>query len=150
MKLSNKTPLVTGGGSGIGAGCALALAREGCQVAIAGRQAEKLARVAKGFEGSPPIKTHPVDVVDRESVAALFRWAERELGRIDILINCAGVNTPKRSIHDLPAEEWDRLLAINATGAHNCIREDLPGVKERRDGLVVNINSTAGPAGGVV
>jgi NADP-dependent 3-hydroxy acid dehydrogenase YdfG len=150
MGLTNKTALITGGGSGIGAGCAIALAREGCQVAIAGRQAEKLAEVAKRFDGTPAIKSHPVDVADRESVSALFRWAEKELGRIDILVNCAGVNTVKRSIHELIPEEWDRIMAINATGAYNCIREVLPQMKERRDGLIVNINSTSGVRAGVL
>ena len=55
MGLTNKTALITGGGSGIGAGCAIALAREGCQVAIAGRQTEKLAEVSKRFDGTPAI-----------------------------------------------------------------------------------------------
>ena len=74
MKLANKTAVVTGGGSGIGAGCALALAREGCQVVIAGRRTESLLETARRFSGSPAIKTHPVDVADRKSVAALFQW----------------------------------------------------------------------------
>src|SRR5580704_12369695 len=150
MGLKNKTALITGGGSGIGAGCAIALAREGCQVAIAGRQTEKLAEVSKRFDGTPAIKSHPVDVADRESVSALFRWAEKELGRIDILVNCAGVNTVKRSIHELVPEEWDRIMTINATGAYNCIREVLPQMKQRRDGLIVNINSTSGVRAGVL
>ena len=150
MTLANKTALVTGGGSGIGAGCAIALAREGCQVAIAGRSAEKLTEVAKRFDGKPAIKTHPVDVTDRASVAELFRWADKELGRVDILVNCAGVNTVKRSIHDLVPEEWDRIMAINATGAYNCIREVLPQMKARKDGLIVNINSTSGIRAGVL
>jgi NAD(P)-dependent dehydrogenase (short-subunit alcohol dehydrogenase family) len=150
MKLANKTALITGGGSGIGAGCAVALAREGCRVAIAGRQADKLADVARRYAGSPPLSTHPVDVADRESVTALFQWANRELGHIDILVNCAGVNTAKRSIHDLPPEEWDRLLAINATGAYNCIHEVLPQMKARRDGLIVNVNSTSGVRAGLL
>jgi NADP-dependent 3-hydroxy acid dehydrogenase YdfG len=150
MTLANKTALITGGGTGIGAGCAIALAREGCQVAIAGRRADKLTEVVKQFDGTPAIKTHPVDVTDRTSVAELFRWADKELGRVDILVNCAGVNTVKRSIHDLVPEEWDRIMAINATGAYNCIREVLPQMKARKDGLIVNINSTSGIRAGVL
>jgi NADP-dependent 3-hydroxy acid dehydrogenase YdfG len=150
MTLQSKTALITGGGTGIGEGCALALAREGCQVAIAGRRADKLAEVAKRFEGTPAIKTHAVDVTDRTSVAELFHWADKELGRVDILVNCAGVNTVKRSIHDLVPEEWDRIMAINATGAYNCIREVLPQMKARKDGLIVNINSTSGIRAGVL
>jgi NADP-dependent 3-hydroxy acid dehydrogenase YdfG len=150
MTLQSKTALITGGGTGIGEGCALALAREGCRVAIAGRRADKLTEVAKRFEGTPAVKTHPVDVTDRASVAELFRWADKELGRVDILVNCAGVNTVKRSIHDLVPEEWDRIMAINATGAYNCIREVLPQMKARKDGLIVNINSTSGIRAGVL
>lgn len=150
MTLANKTALITGGGTGIGAGCAMALAREGCQVAIAGRRADKLAEVAKRFDGKPAITTHPVDVTDRASVAELFRWADKELGRVDILVNCAGVNTVKRSIHELVPEEWDRIMAINATGAYNCIREVLPQMKARKDGLIVNVNSTSGIRAGVL
>jgi NADP-dependent 3-hydroxy acid dehydrogenase YdfG len=150
MKLANKTVLITGGGSGIGAGCALALAREGCAVAIAGRRADKLAEVVRQFDGKPAIKSHAVDVADRKSVAELFEWAQRELGRIDILVNSAGVNTPKRSIHELAPEDWDKLMAINLTGAYNCIREVLPQMKDRRDGLIVNINSTAGVRAGLI
>jgi NADP-dependent 3-hydroxy acid dehydrogenase YdfG len=150
MTLANKTALITGGGTGIGEGCALALAREGCRVAIAGRRADKLTEVANRFEGTPAIKTHPVDVTDRASVAELFRWADKELGRVDILVNCAGVNTVKRSIHDLVPEEWDRIMAINATGAYNSIREVLPQMKARKDGLIVNINSTSGIRAGVL
>ena len=150
MKLANKTALLTGGGSGIGAGFAIPLAREGCQVAIAGRSADKLAEVAKRFDGTPAIKTHPVDVADRASVADLFRWAGRELGRIDILVNFAGINTVKRSIHELSPEDWDRIMAVNATGAYNCLREVLPQMQQRRDGLIVNINSTSGVRAGVL
>jgi NADP-dependent 3-hydroxy acid dehydrogenase YdfG len=150
MTLANKTALITGGGTGIGAGCAIALARAGCKVAVAGRRADKLTEVAKSFDGKPAIKTHPVDVTDRASVAELFRWADKELGRVDILVNCAGVNTVKRSIHELAPEEWDRIMAINATGAYNCIREVLPQMKARKDGLIVNINSTSGVRAGVL
>jgi NADP-dependent 3-hydroxy acid dehydrogenase YdfG len=150
MKLAGKTALVTGGGTGIGAGCALALAREGCHVAIAGRRVDKLAELARGFDGTPAIKTHVVDVADRKSVAELFRWAEHELGRIDVLVNSAGINIPKRSMQDLSPEDWDKVMAVNATGAYNCIREALPKMRERRDGLIVNINSTSGVRAGLL
>ncbi len=106
MKLADKTALITGGGTGIGAGCALALAREGCKVAIAGRRVEKLAEVVRQFHGKPPIKLHEVDVADRKSVAKLFQWANRELGRIDILVNRArGLTCRSVSIHDLSPED---------------------------------------------
>ena len=150
MKLDGKTAVVTGGGTGIGAACALALAREGCRVAIAGRRAEKLAEIARRFEGSPPLLTHAADVADRASVAELFRWAQAELGRVDILVNSAGVNVRGRTVQDMSPEDWDKVLSINATGAFNCIREVLPQMRQRRDGLNVNINSTSGVRAGLL
>jgi len=134
MRLSGKTALVTGGATGIGAGIALALAGEGCRVAIAGRRHDKLLAAA----------THEVDVTDRGSVAKLFRWAAETLGPLDILVNNAGMNSPTRMMSNMPPEVWDQTLAINATGAYNCIREVLPGMRERRGGLIINICSVAG------
>jgi NADP-dependent 3-hydroxy acid dehydrogenase YdfG len=150
MTLADKTVLVTGGGSGIGAACAVALARAGCRVAIAGRSAAKLEAAARGFDGRPPIRTHRADVADRAEVTALFRWAHSELGPIEILVNSAGINVPRRAMDELAPEDWDRMLAVNVTGAYNCIREVLPQMTARRDGLIININSTAGLRAGLL
>jgi len=150
MKLTGKTALITGGGTGIGAACAVALARAGCRVAIAGRREEKLREVAAAYGEKPEILTHAVDVADRKSVQALFDWAATALGPIDILVNSAGVNVPKRSMAELTPENWDTLLQVNATGAYNCLRAVLPQMKERRDGLVINIVSTAGVRAGLL
>src|SRR5690606_28616708 len=81
---------------------------------------------------------------DRASVAELFRWAEKTLGQIDILVNNAGINTPKRQMSDIPPETWDEVMLINATGPYNCMREVLPAMRKRKDGLIVNIDSIAG------
>lgn len=144
MTLQNKTALITGGGTGIGAGCALALAKQGCRVAITGRREDRLKQTPAQFSSEPAILTFPADVADRNSVAELFDWANRELGRIDILINSAGVNVPKRSMAELTPEHWDLLMQVNATGAYNCMRAVLPQMRERRDGLIINISSIAG------
>lgn len=144
MSLQNKTAVITGGGTGIGKGIALALAGAGCRVAIAGRRPDVLAQTAAEWRGLPPIVHHPVDTADRASVATLFRWAERELGRIDILVNSAGVNIKRRTMAEMEPSEWDRVLAINATGVYNCMREVLPAMKDRRDGLIVTISSISG------
>ncbi len=150
MKLTGKTALITGGGTGIGEACALLLAKEGCRVAIAGRREEKLREAAKQFKGEPAILTHTVDVADRASVNALIDWAQRELGRIDILINSSGINVPKRSMRDLAPEDWDKILQINATGAYNCLHVVLPEMRARKDGLVINIVSIAGIRAGLL
>jgi len=148
--LNGKTALITGGGSGIGAACAVALAREGCAVAITGRREARLEEAAAlvpklelGNE-QPAIKYFVSDVGDRDSVAKLFDWANGELGRIDILVNSAGVNTQKRLFAELSPEDWDKLLRINATGAFNTMHAVLPQMRARKDGLIVNVASIAG------
>src|SRR6478752_3111544 len=113
MRLAGKTALVTGGGTGIGAGCAVALAKEGCRVVIGGRRDDKLKEAAGQFKGQPPMLTHVADVGDRNSATALVEWAQKELGRIDILINCAGINTPKRLMSDLDPADWDMVMTVN-------------------------------------
>lgn len=144
MRLTGKTALITGGGTGIGQGIARALADEGCRVAICGRREEKLVETAKAFKGDPGIIYHTVDVADRASVADLVSWANQELGQIDILVNNAGVNVAKRTMADLSPEDWDKLMAINATGVYNLMHAVLPQMRERKDGLIVNISSIAG------
>jgi len=144
MSLAGKTALITGGGSGIGAACARALAGEGCTVGITGRREDRLQAVADSFEGEPAIKFFASDVSDRDSVNRLFAWAEKELGNVNILINSAGVNTAKRLFAELSPEDWDRLLQINATGAYNTMYAAIPGMRQRGDGLIINIASIAG------
>ncbi len=145
MTLGNKTVLITGGGSGIGLGIALALAREGCRVAIAGRSEEKLRKAAAGHTGQPPILWQACDVADRGQVQRLFEWLDGQgLLPLDILVNSAGINVAQRKMAELDPADWDRMLAINVTGAYNCAHFALPGMRARRDGLIVNISSIAG------
>ncbi|MFM7844458.1 MAG: SDR family oxidoreductase [Planctomycetota bacterium] len=153
MRLVGKTALVTGGGTGIGGGIARALAEEGCRVAIAGRRERPLREAAESWTGNNPIEVHPVDVADRESCRALFAWATQVLGNLDILINSAGTNIKKRSLGEMDPADWDEVMAINATGVYNCMYYALPGMRARKDGLIINISSISGkraaPLGGV-
>ena len=152
MSLTGQNALVVGGGSGMGEAIALALAAEGAKVAVAGRRQEKLDGVAAQAEGD--ILTHTVDVAERESVKALFDWAGAQFGgQLHLLVNCAGVNVPKRSMSELAPEDWDKVMAINATGAFNCMHFGLPLMRPHQTGLVINISSTSGkraaPLGGL-
>ncbi len=151
--LSDRTAVVTGGGSGIGAAIAHGLAATGCRVVITGRRQERLDEIIHSHDGPEPILSRACDVSDREGVGELFNWAHAELGQIDILVNSAGINTPRRSVAELDPADWDSLIAVNLTGAYNCIHAVLPGMRERRDGLIINISSVAGkragPIGGV-
>lgn len=144
MSLAGKKVLITGGGTGIGAGCAAAFADAGCTVAIAGRREEKLKEVADSYQGESAILYKRADVANRDDVAELFRWAKEELGQVDILVNCAGVNIAKRTMDVLDPADWDKLLQVNATGAFNTMHAVLPQMRERRDGLIINISSIAG------
>ena len=144
MDLKDKTALVTGGGSGIGLGIAVALAREGCRAAIAGRNRRKLEAAAGQYDGQPGLLTRTVDVADRADVDALFAWADEALGPLDILVNSAGINVANRLMAELDPADWDRMVAINLTGAYNCLHAVLPAMRRRGAGLIVNISSIAG------
>ncbi|MEQ8787667.1 MAG: SDR family NAD(P)-dependent oxidoreductase [Pirellulaceae bacterium] len=144
MSLKGKTAVVTGGGTGIGRGIAQGLAEAGCRVAVGGRREEPLLETAQGFSGEPPILHHLLDVADRPSVDTFFRWAREQLGSIDILVSSAGTNIKTRTMAEMTPEQWDQVLAVNATGAYNCMHAVLPAMRERGDGLIVNISSIAG------
>src|SRR5262245_48107841 len=144
MRLSRKNAVVTGGGSGIGEAIARALAGEGCRVVIAGRNVDKLREASERFNRQPAFEVHDVDVADRTSVGELFVWTAKEIGPIQILVNAAGINIKNRSMVEMPPEEWDRIMAINATGTYNCMHAVLPEMRKRRDGLIINISSTSG------
>lgn len=146
-RLAGKTALITGGGTGIGAGIAAAFAKEGCRVLVTGRRAEKLREFIQHIRDSDAralIQHQTCDVADRDDVNRLFAAAASSLGKIDILVNSAGINIVKRSMEELAPEDWDRLMQINATGAYNCIHAVLPQMRERQDGLIINISSIAG------
>ena len=151
MSFSAQNAVVVGGGSGMGEAIALGLAREGAKVVIAGRRQARLDAVAEQADGA--ILTRTVDVADRDSVKALFDWLGQALGQLHLLVNCAGINVPKRSMGELAPEDWDRLIEINATGAFNCMHYGLPLMRPHKTGLVINISSTSGkraaPLGGV-
>lgn len=144
MKLKGKTAVITGGATGIGWGIAQALASEGCRVAIAGRTEIKLRQAVESYSGSNPIEYHRVNVANRASVDRLFAWATKQFGQIDILVNSAGLNIKTRSMAEMEPAQWDKVLAANATGAYNCMYAVLPQMRERQDGLIINVSSIAG------
>lgn len=144
MKLAGKSALITGGGTGIGLGIAQAFAAEGCRVMIAGRREAPLRQAISVSNGDPAMLYHTVDVADRQSVTQLFAAANEQLGQIDILVNSAGTNIKTRSMAAMSPEQWDQVMAINATGAYNCMFAVLPQMRQRGDGLIINVSSIAG------
>lgn len=133
--LAGKTVLISGGGSGVGLGCAQAFAQNGCQVVICGRNQKKLEQAATG-----QMLIHACDISDREQVYSLFE----KFGVPDILVNSAGINVVKRKVSELSHEDFDRIMAINCTGFFNLVHEALPTMRERKDGLIFSISSIAG------
>ncbi|MCA9125592.1 MAG: SDR family oxidoreductase [Planctomycetales bacterium] len=138
--LSKFNVVIVGGGTGMGRAIARALAHAGARVAIGGRRQQPLDETAEGTS----IATKTIDVASREDTNAFFQWATDQLGRIDVMINAAGVNIKNRSMAEMDPEQWDQVLAINATGAYNCLHAVLPAMRARREGLIINVSSIAG------
>lgn len=139
--VSGKAVLITGGGSGVGQAAARLFAQLGARVAITGRDEAKLWKTA---ERSPGIFVKPADVTDPNSVATLVKAVTDTLGRIDVLVNNAGTNLKARKMRELTVESWNRLVRTNLDGAFYCIREVLPQMIARKDGVIINVNSISG------
>ncbi len=147
MSLAGHGAVVTGGGRGIGRACALALAQAGVRVCVSARTVEELERVAEEITASGgEAFTHAVDVTDAESVGTLARAARDHLGAVSILVNNAGtaVSAP---IHRITLQDWERIMAVNATGTFLCTKAFLPTMVEGGWGRVINVASVAGLTG---
>jgi len=145
MQLEGKRAVVTGAGSGIGEAIALTFAREGAKVVAVGRTADKLDKLrAQAGDVAERILPHACDVGDLVQVREMLAFADREMGGVDILVNNAGVNVPKRALKDLTPEDFDFMCRINLSGAFYCIHGVLPQMRERKDGVIINVSSVAG------
>jgi NADP-dependent 3-hydroxy acid dehydrogenase YdfG len=148
MNLAGKVAVVTGGGTGIGQAVAAALAHAGGQVVIIGRRAEKLqetiAAIITDAPGGPTPVYRALDVADQEAVATAFAEITETYGGIHILVNNAGVNVLKRKVAELSPADWNYIMQVNATGAFNTIHAVLPQMRERKDGVIINVSSLAG------
>ena len=144
MRLEDKVALVTGGATGIGLAVARQFSAEGATVVICGRNRERLEAAARAISGKGAVHPWPLDVTDRVRVGELVGKAIDRFGKIDILVNNAGVNVVERTLERIEPESWDYIMDVNATGAFNLAAEVLPHMRERGDGLIVNVTSTAG------
>jgi NADP-dependent 3-hydroxy acid dehydrogenase YdfG len=138
--LQGMKAVVVGGGTGIGQAIAQKLHAAGAVVAIGGRRLDVLEQTVTGTT----MLVHSIDVADRTSTNAFFDWAVSQLGQIDILVNASGTNIKNRSMAEMSPEQWDQLMAINATGGYNCMHAVLPAMRARKNGTIVNISSVAG------
>jgi 3-oxoacyl-[acyl-carrier protein] reductase len=140
MRLTGKTAIVTGGGSGFGAGIARIFAREGAQVMVADLNADAAARVADELGGI----SQQADVSDGASVAAMTKAARETWGRIDIVVNNAGITHMPAPLEEVSEADFDRVLAVNAKSVYLTAREIVPGMKDAGAGAILNVASTAG------
>jgi NAD(P)-dependent dehydrogenase (short-subunit alcohol dehydrogenase family) len=142
--LGGMTAIVTGAGRGIGRSIAKRIAESGAQV-VAGdinfSDAEDTAQILN--ENSHVAVALKLDVTDINSVGSVIAEAEKNFGKMDILVNNAGIMFRTR-ILDISAEEWEKTLRVNLTGAFLCTQAVLPGMKERGFGRIINISSSAG------
>ena len=149
MRLLDKVAIVTGASSGIGKATALRFAQEGAKVVITARRKEKLDEVvelAKDFEGE--IFSVAGDLSVQDDIDGVVREALDKYGRIDILINNAGIIDKYQSSDDIEDDIWDRVLEINLTGPLKMTRSVLPTMKKQKSGSIVNTASVAGLFGG--
>lgn len=148
--LEGLTAVVTGAASGIGAGIAVAYAREGADVAVVDLADEEAARPV--LEAIRALGRRAVlvraDVADEAQVAAMAERVLAELGQVDVLVNNAGIFT-QSLVQDMSVAEWDRVLAVNLRGTFLCTRALLGPMLERGFGRIINIASQLGQVGGV-
>jgi NAD(P)-dependent dehydrogenase (short-subunit alcohol dehydrogenase family) len=144
MSTNGKIALITGAGSGIGRAAALALHAAGYAVVLAGRHAETLeetARLAAPSAGTMLVV--PTDVSNPLSVHALFARTSEVFGRLDVLVNNAGIGAPGIALEDISYEQWSAVVGVNLTGAFLCAQEAIKLMKAQqpRGGRIINNGS---------
>ena len=142
MRLAGKTAIVTGGGSGFGAGIVAKFIGEGARVMVADIN-EKAAQAIAQAAGNGAT-AHAVDVADGASVTAMAEAAFEQFGKLDILVNNAGITHLPQAMEDVDEQEFDRVLAVNAKSVYLAAKIIVPHMKANGSGAILNMASTAG------
>jgi NADP-dependent 3-hydroxy acid dehydrogenase YdfG len=140
-----KTAVVTGAGSGVGQAVALALATRGWRIALVGRREETLRQTAKlagEFGGNFILCV--CDIGKPERVSEMAQRVLKEFGEVEVLVNAAGTNAPRRSLEVLSLDDYRQMIDTNLNGAYYCLQAFLPNMRQRKSGTIVNIVSDAG------
>ncbi len=147
QRMKNKTVVVTGGGGGIGGATCQRMAQEGAKVAVFDMNLEAAQKVADAITAAGGhAAAYKCDITDRAAVDAAVAATEAQLGPIDVLVNNAGWDVFKPFTKTTP-DQWERLIAINLTGALHMHHAVLPGMAARKSGRIVNISSDAARVG---
>lgn len=144
-RLKGQVAIIIGASSGMGRATALAFVAEGAQVAIAARRKAELDGLAAEIKAlGREAVVQPADVSRRADVDAVVQAAVKRYGRVDVLVNCAGVNTQNRQLATLDQAGWDRIIGINLTGALHCTQAPLSKMREQKSGLIIHVASISG------
>ncbi|MCD8249659.1 MAG: SDR family oxidoreductase [Lachnospiraceae bacterium] len=146
--LTGRMAIITGGGSGIGRGCCKVLAEYGAEVVAADINLEGAQKTADDIiAAGGKAYAVPLNVAELDSVKEMLKTVDEKSGRIDILVNCAGILDPTR-LPDMTVERWDRMIDINLRGTFFCCQQVVPYMEKNGKGSIVNITSQAGQVGG--
>ena len=138
--------MVTGAGSGIGRAAAIRLAREGATLALIGRTSERLAETRQAI-GDAGIEIYPADVGDPQAVDAVVTAVLARFSRIDVVVNAAGINVPRRSLADGSVEDFEHVLNTNLRGAFLLSRAVLPAMRTQGGGTIIHVVSDSAMRG---
>jgi 3-oxoacyl-[acyl-carrier protein] reductase len=147
MSLPERVALITGASQGIGRACALRLAAAGASVGLAARNLEKLTEVSEQIsQAGGKAAAFQLDVADEEQIKSVFKEAIGRFGKIDILLNNAGV-TKDQLVMRMKRADWDAVLNTNLSSAYLCIQQAIPSMLKQRWGRIINISSVFGQMG---
>src|SRR5262245_45904682 len=142
---ANKVIWITGGGTGIGKATALSMADPSVHFILSGRRQSELDKVVAAVRAAKGnAEAEALDVSDADGVARVAQSVLARHGRVDILINSAGTNVPKRAWNNVTMQDFRHVVDVNLNGAFNCISTVLPAMRTQRSGTIVNVASWAG------
>jgi len=140
--LENKIVWITGAGSGIGQNAAITLSKLGAKLILSGRNKETLKQTADLCVNEANIKI--LDISNKDQVKEITSEIQNEYSQVDILVNCAGINIENRDWETIDQNDWDKVFQTNINGLFYCCKAAIPMMKEKKDGLIINISSWSG------
>jgi len=145
MNSFTKVAWVTGAGTGIGQAGAVELARRGHAVVVSGRRSEPLEETARLIRDAGGVcEIEPLDVADPDACAAVARRIADRFGRVDVLVNNAGLNVKDRHTATLSVADWRKVIDVDVNGVFQCLHPVLPMMRAQGGGLIINVSSWAG------